>query len=137
MWFSGICAVGAVLAIAAVAAGMEPRTAGGMQVTREQWLVFAAPLVGAIGVLTGLTSIGLRSHRPWARWCFMLISPLIVASAVGFTSIGAVPSPLGKVAVIVATAVGLFSAWLLFWQRASLLYFYRIRQAGGGMSFRR
>lgn len=137
MWFSGIYAIGAVLGIVAVATGLGSPSMGGMRVTREEWLEVAAPLVGATAVLMGLTSIGLRRHRPWARWCFMLIWPLIICTGVAMAWTGAIPWWLGRQALIDATAVGAFAAWLLFWYRGSLLYFYRIRQAAGGMSFRR
>lgn len=137
MWLSGIYAVGAVLGIVAVATGLGSPSMGGMQVTREEWVEVAAPLVGATAVLMGLTSIGLRRHRPWARWCFMLIWPLIICTGVGMAWTGAIPWWLGRQALIDATAVGAFAAWLLFWSRGSLLYFYRIRQAAGGRSFRR
>ncbi len=137
MWFSGIYAVGAVLGIVAVAIGLGSPSMGGMQVTPEEWLEVAAPVVGVTAVLMGLTSIGLRRHRPWARWCFMLIWPLIICAGVGMAWTGAIPWWLGRQALIDATAVGAFAAWLLFWHRGSLLYFYRIRQAAGGRSFRR
>ncbi len=137
MWLSAVYAVGAVLGILAVAIGLVSPSMGGMEVTREQWLDVAAPLVAAIAALMVLTSVGLRRHRTWARWCFMLIWPLIIASGVGMASAGAIPWWLGRQAVIEATVAGLFSAWLLFRQRGSVLYFYRIRQARGGMAFRR
>ncbi len=137
MWFCGIYALGALIGIGAVVAGLGSASMGGMPVTREDWLQIAAPLMGTIAILMGLTTAGLRRHRVWARWCFMLIWPLIVVYAVANASLGAIPWWLATQAIIDATAVGLFAAWLLFWQRGSLLYFYRIRQAGGGMTVRR
>lgn len=137
MWFCAIYALGALIGIGAVAAGLGSAWMGGMPVTREDWLEIAAPLIGMIAILMVLTTAGLRRHRVWARWSFMLIWPLIVVYAVAHASLGAIPWWLATKAIIDATGVGLFAAWLLFWQRGSLLYFYRIRQAGGGMTVRR
>ncbi len=105
MWFAGIYAVGAVLGIAAVAAGIgEP----GVPVSRDAWLKVAAPLVATIAVLICLTSLGLRRHRLWARRPFIFIWPLIAVYGSGCGLVGAIPWSLVARAWIDAL---LFARW--------------------------
>jgi hypothetical protein len=137
MWFSGIYSVASALGISAVAAGFNELSVGGVPLTRDEWLHVAAPLLGAISLLTGLTSVGLRRHQPWARWTFMCVWPLIIAAGLAAALTDSIPWWLGRQAAIYAFAGGFFSAWLLFWKRSTVLYFYRIRQASGGGWFRR
>ncbi|CAN5631923.1 hypothetical protein BH18VER1_BH18VER1_00860 [soil metagenome] len=137
MWFGGIYSIGSALAISAVAAGFGEPSLRGVPLTREEWLHVAAPLLGAISLLMGLTSVGLRRHQPWARWTFICIWPLILGAGVAAASTASIPWWLGRQAAMYASAIGLLSAWLLFWKRSTVLYFYRIRQASGGRWFRR
>lgn len=137
MWFSGLYAIGAVIGIATVAAGFGTTSMGGMPVTREHWLDVAAPIVGVIAVLMGLTAVGLRAHRSWARWTCMCIWPFIAASGVAAAIVESIPWWLARQAVIDAAVAGLIAGWVLFRHRASVMYFYRVRQARGGSSYRR
>ncbi len=136
MWFCLVFAAGALLAIAGVATGMIAPSIGGTQVTREHWMEIAAPVFGATALLMILTGVGLRWHQPWARWTFMLVWPVIAASAATGAILGEIPWPIATRAVLSALVVGLFASWLLFRSRTAVLYFYRIRQAGGGLSGR-
>lgn len=137
MWFSGLYAVSAAVGIAAVAWGFGSTSMGGMAVDREEWLHIAAPLIAAVAVLMAFTSIGLRWHQPWARWTCMCIWPLIAATAIALWLGDEIPWWLARQALIAASLVGAFLAWLLFWYRGSVLYFYRVRQARGGVLVRR
>jgi hypothetical protein len=132
MWFSGLYAVGAVLGIGAVIADLAPTSMGGVEVTREHWLRVAAPIVAVIGALMALTGVGLRRHRPWARWTCMCIWPFIAVAGIAAASVDAIPWWLARQALIDATVAGAIAAWVLFWSNESVLYFYRIRQARGG-----
>lgn len=131
MWFSVVYAVVALVAIAGVAAGMIAPSIGGIEVTREHWMEVAAPVFGSTGLLMILTGIGLRWHQPWVRWTFTLVWPVIALSAASFASLDEIPWSLATRAIVTAGAVGLFASWLLFRSRTAVLYFYRIRQAGG------
>jgi hypothetical protein len=123
MWFSGIYAVGAVVGISAVAAGIGHPAIGGVPVSRESWLRVAAPLVATIAVLMGLTSIGLWRHCTWARRPFMSIWPLIALYGLGCGVAGAVPWSLVWRAWLDAILFGLAFGWLLFRYRPSVAYF--------------
>lgn len=123
MWFAGIYTVGAVIGIAAVAAGLVEPAMGGVPVSRETWLRVAAPLVATIALLMGLTSVGLYRHRASARWPFMCIWPLIALYALGGGLIGAIPWSLSARAWIDAFLFGAAAAWLLFRHRPSAAWF--------------
>lgn len=137
MWFSVVYAIGAVLAIVGVTAGMVAPSIGGTEVTREHWMEIAAPVFGSTALLMILTAVGLRWHQPWARWTFTLVWPVIAISAAAGAILEEIPWALATRAIVSATAVGLFASWLLFRSRTAVLYFYRIRQAGGGRSLHR
>ncbi|MFN2475157.1 MAG: hypothetical protein ABR526_02305 [Chthoniobacterales bacterium] len=137
MWFSLVYAIGAVLAIVAVADGMIAPSIGGIEVTREHWMEVAAPVCGSTALLMILTSVGLRWHQPWARWTFTLVWPVIAISATAWALLEEIPWSLATRAIMSAAAVGLFASWLLFRSRTVVLYFYRIRQANGGRAAHR
>jgi hypothetical protein len=134
MWFSIGYAIAAVAAVVGVAAGMIAPSIGGTDVTREHWMEIAAPIFGSTALLMILTGVGLRWHQPWARWTFTLVWPVIAASAAAGALLVEIPWSLATRAILSATAVGLLASWLLFRSRTAVLYFYRIRQAGGGLS---
>jgi len=121
MWFCVIYALGAGLGIGAAVFDLGRfvggYSIGGMRVTREQWLTIAAPLVALIAILMGATAFGLKQGRPWARVVFMTVWPLIAIYGIACAFLGAVPWTLGLRAVIDATVVGVFAAWLLFWHK--------------------
>jgi hypothetical protein len=123
MWFAGIYAVGAVIGIAAVVAGIGEPAMGGMPVSRDTWLRVAAPLVATIAVLMGLTSAGLQRQRVWARWPFMCIWPVIALYGLGCGMVGAIPWSLVARAWIDALLFGAVAAWLLFRHRPSAAWF--------------
>jgi hypothetical protein len=127
MWFAGVYLCGAVVGLAIEIEGFGNYSIGGMPVTRHQWLTLAAPLITIIAVLMGLTAVGLRHHRRWARNIFMWIWPLIVIYGL-ICGVGqAVPWSLAWRAVIEASIVGLISAWLLYRYRPSAEYFKALR----------
>jgi hypothetical protein len=130
MWFAAIYAVGAVIGIAVIVAGIGHPAIGGLPVSRENWLKVAAPLVAAIAGLMGLTSIGLRLHLVWARWPFTCIWPLIAFYGLGCGLAGAVPWSLVWRAWIDAILFGSASAWLLFRYRPSVAHFEETRERG-------
>jgi hypothetical protein len=123
MWFAGIYAVGAVVGIAAVAAGIGQPAIGGVSVSRESWLGVAAPLVATIAVLMGLTSVGLWRHRTWARWPFMCIWPVIALYGLACGVTGATPWSLVWRAWIDAVLFSSAAGWLFFRYRPSVAYF--------------
>jgi hypothetical protein len=127
MWFAGIYAVGAVIGISAVVAGIAQPTIGGMAVSRETWLRVAAPLVASIAGLMSLTSVGLGRHRTWARWPFMCIWPLIALYGLGGGVAAAAPWSVVWRAWIDAILFGSGSAWLFFRYGSSVAYFEEIR----------
>ena len=127
MWFAGVYAVGAIIGIAAVAAGFGEPAMGGVPVSRETWLRVAAPLVAMIAVLMGLTNIGLHQRRPWARWPFMCIWPLIALYGLGCGLSGAIPWSLVARAWLDAFLFGAVAAWLLFRHRPSAAWFAALR----------
>ncbi len=129
MWFTGIYAVGAALGIGAVVAGFRHTSIGGLPVTREVWLAVAAPLVGVVAVLMGLTSIGLHRHRAWARTACMCIWPMIGIYGLLGSVRGTIPWSLVWRAVIDATLFGAIAVWLLFWSKPSAAYFKQIKVA--------
>ncbi len=131
MWFAGIYAVGAVIGIAAVAAGLGEAAMGGVPVSRETWLRVAAPLVATIALLMGLTSLGLHRHRAWARWPFMCIWPLIAVDGVICGLIGAIPWSLAIRALVDAILFGAIAAWILFRHRPSVEWFAALQSKGG------
>jgi hypothetical protein len=137
MWFSAVGAIGGVVWIGAVAAGVGGTAMRGKPVSREEWLAIAAPVIGVVAMLMALTSIGLRRHRPWARWTWMSIWPFIVIATIAAAVEDAIPVSLAWQAVIAASVGGALFAWALFRYHASVLYFYRIRQARSGSMFRR
>ena len=130
MWFAATYAIGAVIGISAVAAGFGHPAIGGVPVSRESWLTVAAPLMGLIAGLMGLTSIGLRQHRAWARWAFICIWPLIALYGLGCGLAGAVPWSLVWRAWLDAILFGSGSAWLFFRYRPSVAYFEEITKRG-------
>ena len=128
MWFAAIYAIGAVVGISALAAGFGHPAIGGVPVSRESWLSVAAPLMGLIAGLMGLTSMGLRQHRAWARRAFMCIWPLIAVYGLGCGLAGAAPWSLVLRAWIDAVLFGSASAWLFFRYRPSVAYFEEMRE---------
>jgi hypothetical protein len=125
MWFSGIYAIGGVIGLGLAGAGIAPYSIGGMPVTRGEWFRAAAPLIAAIVLLMGATSLGLRRHRRWARLTFMSIWPLIVLDAAVCAALRAIPWSLAFRAFTDAGLVGLLVAWALFRHPPSVAYFAR------------
>lgn len=127
MWFAGIYAVGAILGVAAMTAGFGEPTMGGIPVSRNLWLRVAAPLLGIVALLMGLTSAGLHRHRAWARRPFMCIWPLIAFYGLGWGLAGAIPWSLAMRAVIDATLFGALAGWILFRHQPSIEYFEALK----------
>jgi hypothetical protein len=127
MWFCLIYALGAALGICAAILDLGRfvggYSIGGVRVTRAHWLTIAAPLIALIAILMGATAFALKRCRTWARVTFMTIWPLIAIYGIACAFLGAVPWTLGFRAVIDATVVGVFAAWLLFWHKPSRNYF--------------
>ena len=124
MWFAVLYAIGSLAGIVAAIFGLsEHYMIGGIHVTRQRWLTVAAPLVAMVAVLMTLSAVGLWRHRMWARTTFMCVWPLIAIYGVVCGLVQAVSWTLAIRAVINAAVVGLISAWLFFWYRASVSYF--------------
>ena len=123
MWFAGLYACGAVVGLVIEIAGFGNYSIGGMPVSRRQWLTVAAPLIGAIAPLMGLTAVGLRHRRRWARTVFMCIWPLIAIYGVICGLVHSVAWSLAWRAVLDASIVGLICGWLLYRYRPSAEYF--------------
>ncbi len=137
MWFSVLYAIAALFAVFGVIEGFVAPPIGGTEVTREHWMQIAGPVVGSTALLMLLTGVGLRWHQPWARWTFTLVWPVIAVSAAAGALLEELPWSLAARAILSTFVVGLFASWLLFRSRTAVLYFYRIRQSGGGRSRQR
>ncbi len=123
MWFAGLYAIGGAIGLGLAIAGVAPYSIGGMPVTRGEWFRIAAPLIAAIVLLMGATSVGLGRHRRWARLSFMSIWPLIIFDAAACAALRAIPWSLAFRAFIDAGLVGLLAAWALFRHSPSVAYF--------------
>lgn len=114
-------------------AGALPYVVDAREVTREQWLVAAAPLYVVTMVLMAVIAYGLLRHRVWSRHVVMAHWVVVFAWALLLLIRNTVPSALALRVLAQSVVLGSFAAWYFYRKRNVVAYFHALsqRQATG------
>jgi hypothetical protein len=126
--FSVVYCFGALTLLVGGLAGAFPYVLDAHDVTREQWLVAAAPLYAVTIVLMGVIAYGLLRRRVWSRLAVIAHWAVVFAWGVLLGMRSTVTPGLALRVITEAGALGLIAAWY-FYRKKNVVAYFRLLAA--------
>jgi hypothetical protein len=122
-WFAALASAGMYLSIVLAILDIGPHVMGGEQVTREECLCIAAPLVAVIGVFMACISYGFAAKKAWSRHVVIAMFALIVIYAMSLGTLNLIHHAIMWRAIINGTLFGGASVWYFYFEPNVAEYF--------------